>query len=113
MQDCNGSSSDDRDDYSLHFQLGAVKSGLVDVKERLEDIRTGDFRARGSGETQQEGWRAPTPPPLLPHPVVAMCAGSSADLMVAAESMQSLRASRINLRKSQWSLRGERRRAGG
>lgn len=53
-QDCNGSASDHHDDLSLHFQLGAVKSGLADVKERLEDIRNGDGRARGSGETQQK-----------------------------------------------------------
>lgn len=79
-QDCNGSSGDDQDqDFSLHFQLGAVKNSLADVKERLEDIRTGEVRARGSA--------------------------SSADLMMAAESMQSLRASSINLRRSQWSLR--------
>lgn len=52
VQECNGSSSIDHDDFSLHFQLGAVKSGLADVKERLEDIRTGEFRARGSGKTR-------------------------------------------------------------
>lgn len=77
-QGCNGSSGDDQD-FSLHFQLGAVKRGLAEVKERLEDIRTGEVRNRGSG--------------------------SSGELMVAAESMLSLRASSVNLRRSQWSLR--------
>lgn len=51
---CNGSSSNDHDDYTLSFHLGAVKSGLADVKEQLEEIRTGEVRAHGSGEARQE-----------------------------------------------------------
>ncbi|KAK1875596.1 E3 ubiquitin-protein ligase TRIM58 [Dissostichus eleginoides] len=45
-------------DFSLHFQLGEVKSSLLEVKEKMEDIRMGEVRPRGSGEINVLGWRA-------------------------------------------------------
>ncbi|XP_071320685.1 E3 ubiquitin-protein ligase TRIM39-like [Trachinotus anak] len=71
----------DEDEFSLHFQLGEVKSSLAEVKDKMDDIRMGEVRSRGSRGSF-----------------------SSGDLM-AAESMLSLRGSSANLRKSQWSLR--------
>ncbi|KAK5856865.1 hypothetical protein PBY51_008430 [Eleginops maclovinus] len=65
-------------DFSLHFQLGEVKSSLLEVKEKMEEIRMGDVRPRGSG--------------------------SAGELMMA-ESLVSLRGSSASLRKSQWSLK--------
>ncbi|XP_077940412.1 bloodthirsty-related gene family, member 30 isoform X2 [Gasterosteus aculeatus] len=72
----------DVEDFSLHFQLMEVKSSLSDLKEKMEDLRTGDEVPRGSV--------------------------SSGDLM-AAESMLSLRGSTASLRKSQWSLKERKR----
>uniref|UniRef100_G3PPF6 Bloodthirsty-related gene family, member 30 n=1 Tax=Gasterosteus aculeatus aculeatus TaxID=481459 RepID=G3PPF6_GASAC len=40
----------DVEDFSLHFQLMEVKSSLSDLKEKMEDLRTGDEVPRGSGE---------------------------------------------------------------
>ncbi|KAG7234935.1 hypothetical protein INR49_003576 [Caranx melampygus] len=68
-------------EFSLHFELGDVKSSLAEVKDKMDDIRMGEGRSRGSRSSF-----------------------SSGDLM-AAESMLSLRGSSANLRKSQWSLR--------
>ncbi|XP_030264004.1 bloodthirsty-related gene family, member 30 isoform X3 [Sparus aurata] len=72
---------DDDEEFSLHFQLGEVKSALSEVKDKMDDIRMGEVRTRGSRGSF-----------------------SSGDLM-AAESVMSLRASSASLRKSQWSLR--------
>nr|XP_020478686.1 E3 ubiquitin-protein ligase TRIM39-like isoform X2 [Monopterus albus] len=79
---------DEDSEFSLHFQLGGVKSCLSDVRDKLDDIRMGEVRSRG-----------------------ATGSFSSGDLM-AAESMLSLRGSSPNLRgsspslrKSQWSLK--------
>ncbi|XP_073350914.1 E3 ubiquitin-protein ligase TRIM39-like [Pagrus major] len=72
---------DEDEEFSLHFQLGEVKSALSEVKDKMDDIRMGEVRSRG-----------------------ARGSFSSGDLM-AAESMMSLRASTASLRKSQWSLR--------
>lgn len=69
---------DEDAELSLHFQLGEVKSSLSEVKDKMDDIRMGEVRSRGSV--------------------------SSGDLMLA-ESMISLRGSTASLRKSQWSLR--------
>ncbi|XP_018543656.1 E3 ubiquitin-protein ligase TRIM39 [Lates calcarifer] len=71
----------DEDQFSLHFQLGEVKSSLTEVKDKMDDIRMGEVRSRGSAGSF-----------------------SSGELM-AAESMMSLRGSSASLRKSQWSLR--------
>ncbi|XP_041672780.1 E3 ubiquitin-protein ligase TRIM39 [Cheilinus undulatus] len=71
----------DEDEFSLQFQLGEVKSALSEVKERMDDIRMGEVRSRGSRGSF-----------------------SSGDLMMA-ESMLSLRASTASLRKSQWTLK--------
>uniref|UniRef100_A0A3Q0SVU0 Bloodthirsty-related gene family, member 30 n=1 Tax=Amphilophus citrinellus TaxID=61819 RepID=A0A3Q0SVU0_AMPCI len=71
---------DDDSELSLHFQLGEVKMRLSEVRDKMDEIRTGEIRSQGS-----RGSRG----------------GSS-------ESMLSLRASTTSLRKSQWSLRGER-----
>ncbi|XP_036945950.1 E3 ubiquitin-protein ligase TRIM58-like [Acanthopagrus latus] len=76
---------DDDEEFSLHFQLGEVKSALSEVKDKMDDIRMGEVRSRGSRGSF-----------------------SSGDLM-AAESMMSLRASSASLRKSQWSLRDLKR----
>ncbi|XP_010774005.1 E3 ubiquitin-protein ligase TRIM21-like, partial [Notothenia coriiceps] len=65
-------------DFSLHFQLREVKSSLLEVKEKMEDIRMGEVRPRGSG---------------------------SAGELMTAESLLSLRGSSASLRKSQWSLK--------
>ncbi|XP_069021517.1 E3 ubiquitin-protein ligase TRIM39-like [Embiotoca jacksoni] len=71
----------DEDDLSLHFQLLDVKSGLSEVKDKMDDIRMGEIHFRGSKGSF-----------------------SSGDL-VAAESMLSVRGSMTSVRKSQWSLR--------
>ncbi|CAJ1075485.1 E3 ubiquitin-protein ligase TRIM39 isoform X1 [Xyrichtys novacula] len=72
---------DEDEEFSLHFHLGDVKSALTEVKEKMDDIRMGEVRSRGSRGSF-----------------------SSGDLMMA-ESMMSLRASTTSLRKSQWSLK--------
>ncbi|XP_029364109.1 bloodthirsty-related gene family, member 30 isoform X2 [Echeneis naucrates] len=71
----------DEDEFSLHFQLGEVKSSLCEVKDKMEDIRMAEV-----------------------HPRRSQGSFSSGDLTVA-ESMLSLRGSSANLRKSHWSLR--------
>lgn len=43
------------EDFSLHFQLGDVKSGLSEARDKMDDIRMGEVRSRGSrgsGESQ-------------------------------------------------------------
>ncbi|XP_042361289.1 LOW QUALITY PROTEIN: E3 ubiquitin-protein ligase TRIM39-like [Plectropomus leopardus] len=72
---------DEDSEFSLHFQLGDVKSSLSEVKDKMDDIRMVEIQPRGSRGSV-----------------------SSGDLMVA-ESMLSLRGSTASLRKSQWSLR--------
>uniref|UniRef100_A0A3B5AVD9 E3 ubiquitin-protein ligase TRIM39-like n=1 Tax=Stegastes partitus TaxID=144197 RepID=A0A3B5AVD9_9TELE len=69
---------DEQSEFQLHFHLGDVKSSLSEVKDKMDDIRMGEVRSRGSR--------------------------GSCDLM-AAESMLSLRGSSASLRKSQWSLK--------
>ncbi|XP_042249990.1 E3 ubiquitin-protein ligase TRIM21 isoform X1 [Thunnus maccoyii] len=76
---------DEDSSFSLHFQLGDVKSALTEVKEKMDDIRMGEVRSRGSRSSRGSF--------------------SSGEVMLAAESMLSLRASNANLRKSHWSLR--------
>lgn len=71
----------DEDELSLHFNLTDVKSSLSEAKEKIDDIRMGEVRSRGSAGSF-----------------------SSGELM-AADSMLSLRGSSASLRKSQWSLR--------
>uniref|UniRef100_A0A3Q3ICE9 Bloodthirsty-related gene family, member 30 n=1 Tax=Monopterus albus TaxID=43700 RepID=A0A3Q3ICE9_MONAL len=39
---------DEDSEFSLHFQLGGVKSCLSDVRDKLDDIRMGEVRSRGS-----------------------------------------------------------------
>ncbi len=39
---------DEDEEFSLHFQLGEVKSSLSEVKEKMDDIRMGEVRSRGS-----------------------------------------------------------------
>lgn len=39
----------DEDEFSLHFQLAEVKSSLCEVKDKMDDIRMGEVRSRGSG----------------------------------------------------------------
>ncbi|KAK2833937.1 hypothetical protein Q5P01_017826 [Channa striata] len=75
---------DEDSEFSLHFQLGDVKSALSEVKDKMDQIRNGEAHPRGSS--------------------VSRGSFSSGDLM-AAESMLSLRGSTVNLRKSQWSLK--------
>ncbi|KAM9393602.1 bloodthirsty-related gene family, member 30 [Pholidichthys leucotaenia] len=78
---------DDDREFSLHFQLGEVKSRLLEVKDKMEDIRTGEVRPRGSRGSG--GSMSSFPPGEL----------------MAAESMLSLRGSHASLRRSQWSLK--------
>ncbi|KAM7371418.1 hypothetical protein PAMP_008665 [Pampus punctatissimus] len=73
--------TDEDSSFSLHFQLGDVKSSLTEVKEKMDDIRMGEVRSRGSRGSFSSGE------------------------MTLAESMLSLRGSVASLRKSQWSLR--------
>lgn len=42
----------DEEEMSLHFELGEVKTGLSEVRDKMEDIRMGEVRTRGSGESQ-------------------------------------------------------------
>lgn len=72
------------EDLSLHFQLGDIKGALAEVKEKMDDIRMGEIRPRGS-----RGSRG---------------SFSSGEVMMA-ESMLNLRASNAAFKKSQWSLR--------
>ncbi|XP_029995919.1 bloodthirsty-related gene family, member 30 isoform X2 [Sphaeramia orbicularis] len=76
---------DQDQDLSVHFHLSEVKSSLMEVKDKMEDIRTGDTRSRGSAGSFSSGEVTP------------------------AESMLSLRGSSANLRKSQWTLRGHKK----
>uniref|UniRef100_A0A3B4UUM9 Bloodthirsty-related gene family, member 30 n=1 Tax=Seriola dumerili TaxID=41447 RepID=A0A3B4UUM9_SERDU len=39
---------DEDSELSLHFQLGEVKSSLAEVKDKMDDIRMGEVRSRGS-----------------------------------------------------------------
>ncbi|XP_041859459.1 E3 ubiquitin-protein ligase TRIM58-like [Melanotaenia boesemani] len=79
---------DEDSEFSLHFQLDEVKTGLSEVKEKMDNIQMGEVQSRGSRDSRGSF--------------------SSGDLM-AAESMASLRGSTANLRKSQWSLRDMKR----
>lgn len=78
LEDEKHDNVDEDSEFSLHFQLEEVKSALSEVKDKMDDIRMGEVRSRGS---------------FL-----------SGDLM-AAESTLSLRRSSANLKKSQWSLK--------
>ncbi|XP_033501095.1 bloodthirsty-related gene family, member 30 isoform X1 [Epinephelus lanceolatus] len=80
----------DEDEFSLHFQLGEVKSALSEVKDKMDDIRMGEVHPRGSRGSRGSGG--------------SQLDVSSGDLMMA-ESMLSLSRSTTSLRKSQWSLR--------
>ncbi|XP_056879910.1 E3 ubiquitin-protein ligase TRIM21-like isoform X6 [Takifugu flavidus] len=40
--------NDEDEEFSLHFQLGEVKLGLSEIRDKMEDIRTGERRSRGS-----------------------------------------------------------------
>lgn len=42
--------NDEDEDFSLHFQLGEMKVGLSEIRDKMEDMRTGESRPRGSGE---------------------------------------------------------------
>ncbi|XP_023117706.1 E3 ubiquitin-protein ligase TRIM21 [Amphiprion ocellaris] len=72
---------DEASEFQLQLHLGDVKSSLSEIKDKMDDIRMGEVRSRGSRGSF-----------------------SSGDLMVA-ESMLSLRGSSASLRKSQWSLK--------
>ncbi|KAF6734963.1 E3 ubiquitin/ISG15 ligase TRIM25 [Oryzias melastigma] len=78
-------------EFSLHFPLEEVKSGLVEVKEKLEEIQMGDGLPSSSRSSRD-----------------SRGSFSPGDLM-AAESMMSLRGSTASLRKSQWSLKDVKR----
>lgn len=41
---------DEDEPLSLHFQLAQVKLGLSEVRDRMEEVRMGESRSRGSGE---------------------------------------------------------------
>ncbi|XP_029014425.1 E3 ubiquitin-protein ligase TRIM39 [Betta splendens] len=76
---------DEDSEFNLHFHLGEVKSALSEVKDKMADIRVGDMRSRASG-----GYFL-------------------SENLMAAESMLSLRGSTASLRKSQWSLREQKK----
>ncbi|XP_059898595.1 zinc-binding protein A33-like [Gadus macrocephalus] len=66
---------------SLHFNLTDIKSALTDVRERMDEIRTGNTRSRGSLGSISSGER---------------------DM---SDGMSSYRGSNSSLRASQWSLK--------
>lgn len=72
---------DEASEFQLHLHLGDIKSSLSEIKDKMDDVRMGEVRSRGSRGSF-----------------------SSGDLMMA-ESMMSLRGSSASLRKSQWSLK--------
>ena len=41
---------DEDSEFSLHFQLADVKSALSEVKDKMDDVRMGEVRSRGSGQ---------------------------------------------------------------
>lgn len=43
------------EEFTLQFQLGEVKSGLSEVRDKMDDIRMGEARSRGPGESQDDG----------------------------------------------------------
>uniref|UniRef100_A0A8C4DLM9 Bloodthirsty-related gene family, member 30 n=1 Tax=Dicentrarchus labrax TaxID=13489 RepID=A0A8C4DLM9_DICLA len=91
---------DEDEEFSLHFQLGDVKSALTEVKDKMEDIRMGEVRSRGSrGSCESQPLSS-----VWKKLNRKNSKFSSGDLMMA-ESMLSLRGSTASLRKSQWSLR--------
>ncbi|XP_076015537.1 bloodthirsty-related gene family, member 30 [Genypterus blacodes] len=73
---------DEESEFSLQFQLGEVKSSLVEVKEKLDEIRPGEVRSVGPRASRGSVWSLDS---------------SSAD--------SSLRRSSTSLKKSHWSLR--------
>ncbi|XP_045899591.1 E3 ubiquitin-protein ligase TRIM39-like isoform X5 [Micropterus dolomieu] len=76
---------EDEEHFSLHFQLGEVKSSLSEVKDKMDDIRMGEVNS-----TPQR---------------YAKSRGSVPELMFA-ESMLSLRGSSNNLSGSNGNFRG-------
>lgn len=42
--------NDEEVELSLHLQLAEVKLGLSDIHDKMEEVRTGESRSRGSGE---------------------------------------------------------------
>lgn len=48
LEDAPQEDVDEDSELSLHFQLEEVKTGLSELKDRTEDIRTGGIQPRGS-----------------------------------------------------------------
>nr|XP_061805920.1 E3 ubiquitin/ISG15 ligase TRIM25-like [Nerophis lumbriciformis] len=71
-------------DLNLYFNLGGVKAALAEVRDRIEDVRTGG----GGGGSRG-----------------SLASVSSGEQMMAAESMVSLRGSTNSLRGNQWGRR--------
>ncbi|CAN9505103.1 unnamed protein product [Ophioblennius macclurei] len=80
-EDQQADATDEGEDLSLHFYLLDVKTNLSDVREKMDDIRMTEGRARGSRDSRD-----------------SRDSLSSGDLM-AAESMLSLRGSTMSLKK--------------
>lgn len=53
---------EDEEEFSLHFQLGELKLGLAEIRDKMEDLRTGQSRSRGSGEPNRHTWSKPASP---------------------------------------------------
>ncbi|XP_077589814.1 bloodthirsty-related gene family, member 30 [Stigmatopora nigra] len=70
-------------DLNLHFDLGAVKTALSEVREKMEDVRVGGGGGAARGSVASMSWGDP---------------------LMAAESMASLRGSSNSLRRSRWAL---------
>ncbi|XP_037544573.1 E3 ubiquitin-protein ligase TRIM39 [Nematolebias whitei] len=87
LEDGKQEDVDEDSELSLHFQLEDLKNSLTELKDKTDEIRTGEVRSRGS-----RGSRG------------SRDSSSSGDLL-AAESMMSLRGSKASLRMSQWSLK--------
>lgn len=97
---------DDDSELSLNFQLGELKMGLSEVKEKIEEVRSGSRGSRG-GSCEFQMLRRCTDAQVFPQGLNRLChlfSVSSNDMM-AAESMLSLRASTTSLRASTTSLR--------
>lgn len=48
LEDGKQDNMDEDSELSLHFQLEDVKTGLAELKDKTDEIRTGEIRPRGS-----------------------------------------------------------------
>lgn len=80
--------------------------GLSEIRDKMEEVRTGESRSRGSGERRAGACCFDAAAGCCFDDPALLSSVSSGELM-AAESVMSLRGSSASLRRSQWSLRGQ------